>query len=83
MLQGTKYAFRGNNCNNILVTDTDSNNVAVTVTDTSTKCNYMAGNGSLLWPSFHDQLMRFKVVCSSIPSLPTLCLKYQQIENNN
>ena len=43
------------------------------------KCDTMAGNGTLLWLWPRDYHMRFQVVCLSITSVPTLCLKDPQM----
>ena len=42
----------------------------------------MAGNGTLLWPWFIDFNICFRVVCLSILSVSTLCLKDPQIWND-
>ena len=46
----------------------------------STKCDTIVGN-SFLWSSICDHHMCFQVVCLSILSVPTLCLKDSQIGN--
>ena len=43
---------------------------------------YCACHSTLLWHWFRDCLTRFRVVCLSIPSVPTLCLKNQHMGND-
>ena len=50
--------------------------------DNGTKCDTMASNGSLFWSWLLDYYIRFRVVCLSIPSVPTLCFKDPPIGDN-
>ena len=65
-------------CNNIVVTIL----LLWSYPSNGTKCDTMAGNSSLLWPWLCDHHMCFQVVCLSIFSVPTLCLKDPQIGND-
>ena len=43
---------------------------------------FYACHGTLLWALLRDYHMRFQLVCLSIPSVPTLCLKDPQTGND-